>query len=1041
MPPVSPLTPTAPAGEPIGASPWRDDAQRRQLTIMFCDLVGSTEIAQRIDPEEYGNLIWGYRKTCSRIINDAGGLVDRFVGDGILACFGYPEVHEDDPARACRAGLAIIDAIQLQRSPLALQVRIACATGLVVVGDMIGENVAEENSILGATPNLAARLQSCAVPGTLVITDETRTLIGRLFEVKSLGLQELKGIPNQVHAWEVLRFESRFAARYEESRVRFIGRRHELEVLLNCWRLAERGAGQLACISGEPGIGKSRLVHALREEIADQPCTTLVYQCAAQYSSSVLRPVISQIEYAAKIALRDSPTERLSKLEDLLDLRRPDDETLVQLLAELMGIATTGRYEQLALSPQQRKARILAALFGRLAQLSALRPVLLVIEDIHWIDPTTRELIEYTISHFRELRVLIVLTSRIDREFGLHSGTASTNLSLARLSHVDAVELVSALTKGKAIPMEILNAIVARAEGVPLFIEEVTMTVLNSQLLLERDEEFVLARDMPALTIPTTLHDSLVARLEPLNSGKEVAQLAAVLGRSFPYALIAQLSQFPEDELRKSLHQLEAADLLVATGCPPEAVYTFKHALIQDAAYEGLLHSRRRDIHQRVAAVLDTNFHQLVDAQPELLAHHLTLAGRFADAARQWCKAGVLATERSANQEASVHFRTGLTTLDQIPVADRNPQLELEMLLRSAGALRATHGYAATEIGPLSERALDLARVLRSSDGELQAISGLYSFHLLRSEYASAEKAAKQLLEVATSAAQPNYVMVAHRALGVVSFYFGQLKRAEQSLQKALDLYDAEAHASLTAVYGADHAEMCACFLSQTKWVLGEVQDAIDLQSWAVEHARSIKHAHSIAQALVYRSFLYCLSGNAQCIEADGQGALTIAKEYGLKLMEVFAESTLSVARVLREPSIDRVTALSGAVDRLHSLAPNALRPYLLSVIADFYGRCGTPERGLALVEDADEVVRLTGECWAKAEIDRVKGLLLTYTGEHQLAETCFRQALETAQAQDARSWMRRCAADLALLLRQMGRADEEQALSSFGETKNDHAL
>ena len=370
---VAQLACTEPTDKPVPGSPWGKDAQRRQVTIMFCDLLGSTELAQGMDPEEYGNLIWGYREICSQIIRDSGGLVDRFVGDGILACFGYPAVHEDDPVRACRAGLAIVEAILRRTSPPPLQVRIACATGLVVVGDMLGENIAEEKAVLGATPNLAARLQAIAAPGTVVVSDETRSLIGELFEVKSLGVHECKGISQPVLAWQVLserRFESCFAARYHESRSNFIGRRFELDALLNCWRSAKSHGGQLVYISGEPGIGKSRLVHALREHLSEQPRTTLLYQCSAQHLNSVLRPVLSQIEYAAKIALHDLPLETMRKLEDLLDQRPPHDGALVQLLAELMGISTAGRYEPLVLSPLERKRRVLAAMFDRLLYLS-----------------------------------------------------------------------------------------------------------------------------------------------------------------------------------------------------------------------------------------------------------------------------------------------------------------------------------------------------------------------------------------------------------------------------------------------------------------------------------------------------------------------------------------------------------------------------------------------------------------------------------------------------------------------------------------------
>jgi class 3 adenylate cyclase/tetratricopeptide (TPR) repeat protein len=999
--------------------PKPTERERRQLTVMFCDLVGSTQLSNTLDPEDYGELIRGYRKSCSQVIQACGGTVARFVGDGILAYFGYPQAHEDDPCRACRSGLGIIEAMGQSIAAVPLQARIACATGLVVVGDLVGEGAAEPNSVVGATPNLSAKLQGVAEPGTLVISDETRTLLSNSFEVRDIGTHHLAGISGPVRAWRVLRerqFESRFAARSRGSPSPLVGRQRELRLLLDRWRLAKSGAGQTVLLTGEAGVGKSRLVYALYERIASDTCTTMLYQCSVDHASSVLYPVIAQIEYAAAIARHDTPEEKLFKLEGLLGKHEEGRVSLVSCVAPLMGLPEVG-HAPVDLSPQERKERTLAALVDRLIQLAAVRPVLLILEDVHWIDPSTRELLDLTTSRLRGMPILIIVTSRVETGELRHSD--STRIAISKFDEAESAQLLNALTENRSLPNEIRNLIMSRTEGVPLFIEELTKAILSSSLALPQKGEAAPRETPITAAIPATLRDSLMARLDLLQPGKTVAQLAATLGRTFSYELLSDVFTGGEKLLRHSLQQLVEGDLLVVNGMPPDARYTFRHVLIQDAAYDSLLRSKRQRLHRRVAAVLRSKFKEVVDSQPEVLARHLTLGANFLEAAREWQRAGRIAVQRSANQEAVIQFQNALAALEQAPSTPQNGELELDVLIRLAGALRATLGYAAADIGRLCQRALDLARQLNNRGGELQAISGLYSFHLLRSEYVAAEAAAQNLLEVAVGAEQRSYTMVAHRALGVVSFYFGHLKTAEQHLQTALDLYDKELDRPLAILYGADHAEMCACFLSQTKWVLGARSEAVALQTWAIKHGRALKHVHSVAQALAYRSFLFCLSRDPPRIEADADKALSIAREYRLSLMERFSCCTLAIASAFRTPSVARIDSLGDAIDRMNALAPNALRPFLLSVAAEICGVVGAVGRGLDLLREADAVMNVTAERWAEPEVLRVMGVLLIQSKMPDLGEEALRKALAIAQKQSAESWIARCSRDLARLFKE----------------------
>ena len=539
------------------------------------------------------------------------GFISRYMGDGVLIYFGYPQAHEDDAERAVRAGLGAIDAVgRLDIKSVKLQTRVGIATGLVVVGDLIGEGSAQEQSVVGETPNLAARLQALAEPDTVVIAAGTRRLVGDLFEYRDLGAVEVKGIAGPVSAWQVLRpsvVASRFEALRGSALTRLVGRDEEIDLLLRRWARAKAGDGQVVLIRGEAGLGKSRLAAALEERLQAEPHLRLRYFCSPYHQDSALFPFVDQLGRAAGFAREDPPAVKLEKLEALLARAAPPDED-VAFLADLLSLPASERHPLPNLSPQRKKERTLEALIRQLEGLARQQPVVMVFEDAHWIDPTSRELLDLTVERVRSLPVLLVVTFRPEFQPPWTGQPQVTMLALNRLDRRDRTALVGQIAGGKALPDEVVDQIVDRTDGVPLFVEELTKSVLESGLLREEADRYVLDRALPPFAIPTRLHDSLMARLDRLASVRLVAQIGAAIGREFSYALLRAVSRLPEDELQAALDRLVASELVFQRGTPPEAVYAFKHALVQDAAHGSLLRSSRQQLHAQIAEALETHF-------------------------------------------------------------------------------------------------------------------------------------------------------------------------------------------------------------------------------------------------------------------------------------------------------------------------------------------------------------------------------------------------------------------------------------------------
>jgi class 3 adenylate cyclase/tetratricopeptide (TPR) repeat protein len=862
-------------------------AERRQLTVMFCDLVGSTALSTRLDPEDLREVIGAYQDCCAQVIARFDGNVARYLGDGALVYFGYPQAHEDDAERAVRAGLGLVEAVSQLRPghDLILEVRVGIATGLVVIGDIIGLGAVWEEAVIGETPNLAARLQASAEPNTVVIAPNTRRLLGGLFDYAELGELALKGFAAPVKAWQVISEStavSRFEARRTAGLTPLVGREQELALLLRCWERARSGEGQIVLLAGEPGVGKSRVTQALGERLNDEPQTRLSYYGSPYYRDSALHPIIDQLERASGFARNDPPERRLAKLETLLAQSTESVAEVMPLFAPLLSIPSN-RYPPLNMTPQRRKEKTLEALAEQLAGLASRQPVLMIFEDAHWIDPTSIELLGLTIDRLRCLSVLLVITFRPEFTPPWTGQPHVTSLTLDRLNQDQVAAMVERLTDGKALPAEILNEIVARTDGVPLFVEELTKTVLESELFEDRGDRYELTGPLPPLAIPATLQDSLMARLDRLAPIKEVAQIGAALGREFSYELLAAVARRSDVQLTKALDQLAAAGLIIRRGTPPRASFMFKHALVQDAAYGALLRSQRHELHSRIADVLRATTGEAPTAPSEIIAHHLQSAGRSREAVDYWREAGERAAHRAANREAIGHFRRALSLLEAQPETSNRMRAEVAILSRLCPALMNIHGWSAPEVGAAVEQTAEIARRLGNSAEIAPSIANLWIFHANRGQFDRADEISANLFKIASECDDPDILLQAHHTAWPLRWARGLFVAATQHTDAGLALYDQARHSRHGHTYIGHDPEACALGVSAAaQSMLGYPARAMCREGEALTLPRRLRHPPSLAQALMY----VC---DSRAARGDAVGVLGPATE----LLEISIENSI----------------------------------------------------------------------------------------------------------------------------------------------------
>ncbi|HEU5402208.1 MAG TPA: adenylate/guanylate cyclase domain-containing protein, partial [Terriglobales bacterium] len=744
---------------PYEAQP-RQIAERRQITVLFADMVGSTALSTRLDPEDLREIISSYQNCVTRVIHRAGGFVARYMGDGVLAYFGYPEAHDEDAERAVRTGLELVAAVRELKTLAQLQTRVGIATGMVVVGDMIETDEARERGIVGETPNLAARLQGVAEPGVVVIAETTRRQIGRLFDLDELEAKNLKGIPKPVRSWAVLRTsaaESRFEALHAGT-TSLVGREAEIELLKRYWHSAKDGETRVVQVSAEAGLGKSHLITTFAEQLRSEPHSILQYFCAPHTRDSALFPVIACLERAAGFEQDDSSEIRRNKIEALITSNSDRAEDVV-LIAELLGLPRSDD-NHLDYSPQRKKEKTLEALLRYVIGAARRQPVLFVFEDVHWIDPTSRELLDLAVRQLRQLPVLVLVTFRTEFQSPWAGHAHVTSLPLPRLTPEDSIALIRQIEHADTpLSENVVQEIIARSDGVPLFLEQVTRAVLEAA---DSNAGGSSSPSTPDRQIPSTLQASLIGRLDGLGrAAKEIAQLGAAIGREFSYDLLAAASPRPPAYLDDALYRLVEKGLIFQSGSLPQASFLFKHALVQDAAYSTLLRTSRREIHSRIAnAMLARGTTEV--AAPEIVALHLQQADRIAEAIAFWRKAGEQSVRRANNREAVTHFRRALSLLDAHPQTDDRLRVELAILSQLAPALMSVHGWGAAEIGEVVERATEVGHQLDSSQEIAPAIANLWLFHYANGRLDAAETVSRDLLRIANDLDSQEVLLQAH---------------------------------------------------------------------------------------------------------------------------------------------------------------------------------------------------------------------------------------------------------------------------------------
>ncbi len=1023
----------APTGPPV------DTAERRQVTVMFSDLVGSTALSARMDPEDLREVISAYQKCVAETVSRFDGFVARYLGDGVLAYFGYPQAHEDDAERAARAGLELIAAVGGLKTRARLQSRVGIATGLVVVGDLIGSGEAQEHGIVGETPNLAARLQGIAEPNTVVIAKSTRRLLGNLFELQDLGTTDLKGIPGPVHAWAAVRARSvasRFEALHGSGLTALVGREEETELLLRRWSRAKSGEGQVVLLSGEAGIGKSRLTAELLESVAPEPHIRLRYVCSPQHTDSALYPIISQLMRAAGLEDDDSPQAKLDKLDGLLaqSSTSPEDASLV---AELLSLPNDGRYPPVEVEPELRRQKTLRALCSQLESLARIRPVLMIFEDAHWTDPTSLELfarvVDLAVSH----RLLILVTFRPEFSPPWIGRPHVTALTLNRLTRRDIESLIEEVVGNRSLPAGIRQDIIDRTDGIPLFVEEMTKAVLDAEGESEA-QRVVVGEPTSLVAVPSSLQASLMSRLDRLGPAKDLAQVGAAIGREFPHMLLATVVRKPEPELNSDLDRLIAAGLLFRQGTPPHASYLFKHALVQDAAYSTLLREPRRVLHARIAEILESQFAEIAESQPELLARHYTKADLIEKSARLWGKAGQRSQERSALVEAAEQLSQALAQIATLP---STPDLRREQIILQVALLNTlmhVKGYGAHEtkaavaqVRALIEQAERLGESPDDPSLLLSALFGQWIVNFISFNGDVARELAARFLAFGEKEGTAVPLIVGHRTMASTLALMGDLVEARAHYNEALALYRPAEHRRLMTRFGQDLRVTCLAFRSMALWVLGYPEAALKDADCALMEARQIEHAATLMFTLNFPILINTYCGNYDAVNELLKELVVLAEEKGAPFRKAEGVLRRGYVLTLTGEAAKAVEMVTSGIALWRSAGSTIFTPEHEFMLAIAHADAGQFDDAWRCIGEAMTAMQATNERWCEAEANRVAGEIALKSPERDVAkaQAYFEHSLTIARAKRAKSWELRAAMSMARLWRNQGKRDEARDL------------
>jgi class 3 adenylate cyclase/predicted ATPase/type II secretory pathway predicted ATPase ExeA len=1012
----------------------QDQAERRQLTVMFCDLVGSTELARRLDPEDLQTAIRHFLDACSDAITRFNGYIAKYMGDGLLVYFGYPQAHEHDAERAVHAGLAVLElvkALPREHYPdqeFEIAARIGIATGPVMVGELIGQDTAKERSVFGETPNLASRLQGLAAPNQLIVDSVTKRLVGGEFEFADQGPVSLKGFETPVQVWRVLSAKpsaSRFES-YRSGRLAgFIGREHEAALLLGRWHEAVDGEGQVVLLCGEAGIGKSRLVRYLRDRLTEDHYEAIQAQCSPHHTNTALYPVVTCLRQAAGLGGEDSVPTQLHKLDTLVINSGLDNRVTVALLADLLSIQGDERYQLPNVSPDKRKDMTLEALVQYLQRLADRSPVLLIVEDAHWLDPTTLDLMTRIIDRIRQMRVLLLITFRPDFRPVWVEYSHVTFLTLNRLPRRQSAELIAAMTGGKVLPQEVQQAILAKTDGVPLYIEELTGNLLETGLLSEGIDSFTLKGSLKEMVIPDSLQALLMERVDRLGPVKEIVQIGAVIGREFTYELLRAAVDITDNRLNGALDLFVSSGLILQEGERPLSRYRFKHTLVQEAAYNTLPKKSRRLLHARIAKTLEAKFAERVRLEPELLAYHFEQAGLTGSATTYWHLAARRDADRSANVEALNHFNRALAMVKDMPEGPERDASELELLIERGAPMVTVKGYASQEIERNYLRAKELSQATSDSGHHFLAVWGLWVFHLVRGPLATACDLAEHLLSLAQREQNPDMLIRAHESVGSTYSFLGRFNEAKVHLLAAKSLYDPARHRLQALPYTQDPGITARVMLARALWILGQVDEVEALSREAIGMARELEHPFTLAFTLTTVAWTYSTLRDTEQTLHLTEEAIALSTKYSFEVPLAWATSLQGWALDQRGDEQGLGRLVKGLSDT-QAAGASLNNTFTLALLAEIYLQQKRIDEGLGALSEAQKLVCSQGErCW-QAELLRLKGeLLLEQSGPSvAAAEQCFAEALRVAQDQHASMLELRAAVSMAGLLRKLNRMD-----------------
>jgi len=1031
------LPPLRVADKPPAAAAERDlpGAERRHLTVMFCDLADSTHLSAQLDPEDIGDVIRAYQEAVSEAVRRFDGYIAKFMGDGVLLYFGYPNAQEKDAERAVRAGLAILDALPALNAQTArgngtrLAVRIGIASGIVVVGETIGEGAAREQTVVGETPNLAARLQALAGPDEILISAGTRDLVGDVFACEALGTHALKGIAEPAQVWRVAGFqEEEEEVEFETTAADFplVGRDEEIGLLRRAWQQTkEEGHGQVVFVSGEPGIGKSALVDTLRRAARAEGLTRITFRCSPYHTNSALYPVVEHWKRLAGWQPEDNGAARLAKLEATLAPYRLPREEAVPLFASLMSLPLDDRYPSLDLTPEQLKEHTADAIVALSLEEAERQPLLAVWEDVHWADPSTLDVLGQLIDQAPTVPVLIVLTYRPEFTPPWAPRSYVRPLPLNRLERPQIEVMATRLAGGKALPVEVVEHIVQKTDGVPLFVEEMTKAVLGSNVLRAEGDHYALTGPLSEISIPASLHESLMARLDRLPTLREVAQLGAVLGREFAYEMLRAIATIDEPRLRDGLGRLVEAELLYQRGRPPRSRYIFKHALIQDAAYQSLLRRTRQQYHRQVAELLESDFADTVATSPELVAHHYTEAGMPGPAVTHWRLAGENAMRRSANQEAIGHLTAGLAQMAQLPETSERATQELALQRLLGQANWATRGYASPEATRAFSRARELCAAIGDDVSIYPILLGVWLFEAVGGYHANAETTANDMLERAGRTDNTGARIAGNLAVGCSGLHLGTLAYARALFAKAIEDYRTLTEQETTRLayeYGQDLQAPTYAYAAWCLWLLGYPDQALRLGEEALAIVERTQHGFTRSRGIYYNSVFHAFRGEWPIVEERAAATIASAQERGFAMVVAVGRIMRGAARAMLDPRDEFAVEIREALTAYRATGARFQSTYHLILLAQALAACGRNGEGFAALRDAAAQVEETGERFVEAEIHRVEGNLRLAENGSAEAEACYLKALEVARGQEARSLELRAAGDLARLWAERGK-------------------